>query len=608
MPLSPEEQAQIMAQLAPTPMDSVAPTNVAAPYTDAGRTPGPGFMQPGSISDQVARGIAPLSPTVMRGLQYPGVNKVMLGSVLGPAGPVVANAATPSADGALSGLNSNAKRILSFDPKTGGESLKEMNTPLANVQAAPTLNMPQVGRGAGGFGGGGSSGISDALAAYRASQQKQVGLMDKEADLQSEKGVATADRIEAVATKEEEQAARQEAMVQEQARIQSEADQHTTAFMNQTMKMNDDLANAKVDRRRIFKDMSTGDSVMMGMAGALAGMMQGLQGRATNSFMDYVERRMDADVNDQMKEFDNKRATVSARQNMFGQLLQQSGNRNVASMQLMNMQLEAMKQQTAAFASKSGIPEVLKSSDQARNMIEQKQAELQKGIAGEYYKTKVAEAQAAAAARAAAEEKAHQRQIELIKLGQEQDKINIEREKVSGTSTKAVDEKVEKLGNALGAADMAKGRESLDRLATQLEKTKKGDHLEGLGMGSKVVKALPGGQHLVSDQANINEQDWNAILGVYSNIRTGSGGSDAEAKKILKEAEGANTPAERANFIRKMQADFQRREDAFRAAAGPEASAKYDANKAANKATMPGSVQVTQPSGPVNQWTGRPVK
>lgn len=515
------------------------------------------------------------------------------------AGPALADAATPNAAGDMKGLSTNSQRILSSDDKPG--PLKEMNTPLANVQAAPTLTMPQVGRGAGGFGGGGSNGIADARARFEASQQGQLDLMGKEAQLQSERGVAQADRMDAVADKEEEQAAKQIAMAKQQEAIQNDAHQYASDFMKETMRQNEELSSAKVDRRRVFKNMSAGDGVMFGLASALSGMMQGLQG-GPNQFLSYVERRMDADVGDQMKEIDNKRTAISARQNMFGQLLQQSGSRDVAAMQLMNLQLEAMKQQTKAFADKSGIPEALKASDQARNMIEQKQKQLETGIYQARYQQKVAEAQAAAQQRAAAEEKAHQLMVETIKLQQEQQKIDIERDKATGTTSKAVDERVEKLGNALGSADMAKGRESLDRLAAQLEKTKKGEHIEGLGFGSKVVKALPGGQHLVSDQANVNEQDWNAILGVYSNIRTGSGGSDAEAKKILKEAEGANTPAERANFIRKMQADFQRREDAFRAAAGPEASAKYDANKAANKATMPGSVQVKQPDQPVNPW------
>lgn len=593
--LTQEEQAQLLAAgKANTPYVDPPPVPAAPPAAPQG------MFTPGSAADLIASFAAPGAPVVMRGLRYPAVARTMLGP-LGPiAGPALAEAGTESADGSMRGLNESAKRILSHDEKQDNR-LKEMNTPLASVQAAPTLTMPQVGRGAGGFGGAGGSGIGDAARAYRDAQQNELALMGDVSRMTREEGVAKADRIDAVADKEEQQAQEQINMANQQAAIQADADNYAYDFMKGTMKMNQDLASAKVDRRRVFKNMNAGDSVMFGLSAALSGMMQGLQG-GPNRFLEYVERQVDADVRDQMEEINNKKAAIGNRQNMFGQLLQQSGNRNVASMQLMGLQLEAMKQQTKAFAERQGIPEALKAADISSKMIDGKIAALNTGIKQEIYMQKVKEAQAAAAARAAAEKMAHDRRMEILKLGQEQDKIDIERMKATGTNAKAIDEKVEKLGTALGAADMARGRESLDRLAAQLEKTKKGEHIEGLGLGSKIVKSLPGGEHLVSDQANINEQDWNAILGVYSNIRTGSGGSDAEAKKILKEAEGANTPAERANFIRKMQADFQRREDAIRAAAGPEASARYDQNKAAIRATLPATVQIKQPDQPVNPW------
>lgn len=509
-----------------------------------------------------------------------------------------------------------------FNPDAGGFApklsraaepapLKPLYVPDVNVEAAPQLTMPQVGRGAGGFGGSaGVSGIGDAAAAYRDAQGRQVGLIGKEADQQSRIGVAQADRTDAVSDLEAADAARKAEDARREAGVEAEAQKGLSDFMSTNARMADDIANAKVDRRRIFKDMSTGDRVVFGLAAVLGGMMQGLQGQKTNQFLDYVERTVDKDVEDQMKAVDNKKSTLAARQNMFGQLLQQTGDRRIAAMQLRNLQYEAMKQATTAQADKLGIPVLLEQSDMARNQIEQKQAALQTQLAAEVYKQKQAAAAAAAASQRAAEEKSWQRQMELAKLGLEQDKLKIEAAKASGETKKDLNQRVADLGKALGDPKLQEGRAVTDALAAQLENTPKGDQLNGLGWGSRAVAALPGGEHLLSDQANINRQNWEDFLGVIRHMKTGAGGSAKEMETIRHEAEGASTAAEKANVIKKAQAYFARQEASFRAGVGPEASAQYDQNMVDIGKQMPASVD-TVGSGkppfpsynPDNPWT-----
>lgn len=508
-----------------------------------------------------------------------------------------------------------------FNPDAGGFApklaraaepvpLKPMYVPDVNVEAAPQLTMPQVGRGVGGFGGSaGSNGLGDAAAAYRDAQGRQVGLIGKEADQQSRIGVAQADRTDAVSDLEAADAARKAEDAKREADVESEAQKGLSDFMSTNARMADDIANAKVDRRRIFKDMSTGDRVVFGLAAVLGGMMQGLQGQKTNQFLDYVERTVDKDVEDQMKAVDNKKSTLAARQNMFGQLLAQTGDRRIAAMQLRNLQYEAMKQATTAQADKLGIPVLLEQSDMARNQIEQKQAALQTQLAAEVYKQKQAAAAAVAAAQRAAEEKAWQRQMELAKLGLEQDKLKIEAAKASGETSKDINQRVSDLGKALSDPKLQEGRAVTEALAAQLAKTKQGDQMAGLDWWSRAKGALPGGQVLLSDQENVNRQNWEDFLGVIRHMKTGAGGSAKEMETIRQEAVGASTAAEKANVIRKAQAYFAQQEQAARAGAGPAASAQYDANMAAVQGQMPGTVRVTGPEkpgsvlSPDNPWT-----
>ncbi len=517
-------------------------------------------------------------------------------AVINPTGLMTSTLAGESiGDRVRRGLLPETRDIKSFE-RDQAQELKPMDTPLVDVRPGKTLaEMVTPSKMSPGIGFGGGVGSGPSLSGQIDEARKgQLSALDREASAQGREGVGVADRTEQTAAMEGDDAQKAAVMWQDAAGREAEVNAGVDNFFRTNERMTQEVASAKTDNRRLFNNMGTGDKIVMGIGAALGGMLAGLKG-GPNQYMQVIDHMVDRDVEDQRNAIENKRAGLQARQNMYGQLLQQTGDRRLADMQLRNLQLESIKAQTKAKADGMKVPEILEQSNKLIAGIELKQSALQTAMLEHKQQQQAAAAAATANARAHAEQVSWDRQMKLTELGLKQDELNIKKAEaglVPGAANKETRAAVAKLGDQLGHEDMTRGRESLDRLMGQIGKTKAGEHIPGFTLGDRAVGGVPlVGAKLRSDQANTNEQDYNALLGVYSNIRTGSGGSDKEANKILKEAEGANTPAERANFIRKMAADLARRENSYRAAAGPEASAQYDANLATIKGTMPNTVQ-----------------
>jgi hypothetical protein len=66
----------------------------------------------------------------------------------------------------------------------------------------------------------------------------------------------------------------------------------------------DRYANFKVDRRRLFKDMSTGDTILAAVSVGLGQIAAAMQGKTENPALDLIMRKMDQDVQLQMAERD----------------------------------------------------------------------------------------------------------------------------------------------------------------------------------------------------------------------------------------------------------------------------------------------------------------
>jgi hypothetical protein len=68
--------------------------------------------------------------------------------------------------------------------------------------------------------------------------------------------------------------------------------------------MVDRYANFKTDRRRLFKEMSTGDQVLAGLSVALGQIAAAMQGQVENPALSFIMGRLDQDVQMQMAEHD----------------------------------------------------------------------------------------------------------------------------------------------------------------------------------------------------------------------------------------------------------------------------------------------------------------
>ncbi len=304
--------------------------------------------------------------------------------------------------------------------------LQPMNTPLVDVQAAPTLaQTASQYRMAPGMGVGGGVGSGPSQSPIGAAQQERLAAGTKERDAQARIGVAQADRNEETARLEEEDAVHAARVYQNQQEINDAVNKGNDEFFQTNAKMANDIATAKVDSNRLYKNMGTAGAIVMGIGATLSGMMAGLRGGGPNEFMQSVDRLVDRDVADQQAAIEGKRAGLQARQSMYGQLLQQTGDRHLAAMQLKNLQLESIKQQTAAKAKALGTPEVLANSDKLIAGIEQNQALLKQQMAEQNAARIATQAQAAQAARAAGEQKAWDRQMQVAKLGQDQQALDI---------------------------------------------------------------------------------------------------------------------------------------------------------------------------------------
>lgn len=444
-----------------------------------------------------------------------------------------------------------------------------------------TARLSKAAQGAAGAGGPAGPSLYQQ---YQDAQKKRMGLADQGVDAQRDVGIAERVKMDRDAELGDLEAAQKERFGQiQQEEAEREFAKHD-AFIQDSTRMADELAQQKVDPKRLFRDQSTWDKVQLGAGAAIGGWLAGWRGDGDNKFLDQVNRDIDRDLKAQELELDNKRAALSQRNSILSQMVQTSGNLAAGRTAARAMMLQGVKQHIEGEMLRAGIPVADAKNSVLVNKLEQDVSAMREQAAKENYARAQAAAAAAAAQRAAAEQKTWDRMIQLKTLQNQELQIRGER-------AKDVDSRVEKLGQTLGDEKFQKGKAVTDALAAQVARTPEGEQLPGLGWGGGLVGALPGGQHLLSDQQNVNRQNWDDFLGVLRVQRTGSGAGQKELELIQKEAEGAGTAAERANVINKAQAFFANQEKFARAGAGPEASRKFDENIQTLSGELPASVK-----------------
>lgn len=290
------------------------------------------------------------------------------------------------------------------------------------ITAGPTLQeqaRKAVAAGAG-VGGGIDGGL---LAAWRRAQQGQLDKLGEGADLQRELGQDKAGAQLQMSELRAAQALQMQRDAEDQQRIEADANARHEEFLAQSQKMADAIAAEKVDPARFLHNADAKTQILIGLGSAIGGVDAAANG-GPNKYLERLDAIVDRDFKGQLANLDNQRGALAARNTVFGQILAQTQDRRLADLQGRDLMYTAMKTKLLADADRLGIPEILTQAQIAANEIENKQAALREQIAAQSYKSAVAAAQAAQSAARAAEERQWQHTIEMMKLNQEQQKID----------------------------------------------------------------------------------------------------------------------------------------------------------------------------------------
>lgn len=495
--------------------------------------------------------------------------------------------------GGISGLSTATQTALA--KPEAPEQLQALQSPTPDVQAAPSLKDQLLGKLQGNTSGGLGGGLGGLRSAYLASRRRQIGDFERDKDLAGEQGgnrIVHIDEMAALQHQDAQQKLR-DAQIQQQADEKAHVDHQR--LLTRNMELADDIGKQKIDPQRLIKNQSTAGNVLHILGGALGGALAARTG-GPNQFLERFDKQVAQDIQAQMDEVDNKKASLGARQNIFAQMLHETGDRRLAAMQTRNLMYEAAKQHLSAKDAELGVPEVRTGAQQNIQALQHQQDALQTQFDAEAYQTAQAQANAAAAAQRAAEKAAWDRQMELAKLGLERDKLSIEQMKAMGMSNEDIQKQAQHLGEKLADPALAQGRAAVENAKARLDKAGPGEGLPGVGLGADLREKLAGrptGAMAfvptawvankvagLSDEERVSRGDWEKIKLAYRKQITGSGGSEAEMRQIEQSFEGAKTPAEQRKAIEEADAFFKQIEINHRGAVDPRANALVESRKA----------------------------
>jgi hypothetical protein len=540
-----------------------------------------------------------------------GVVKEGAKEIFTQPGPIQSAASDALPDGSMRRLSVTAQSALDKDMAYAPSLTRatEMNTPLADVSPAPTLNPAygQIGRSLAG-GGGGGAGPGDGLKArFDAAQQRELNAMRTGRELEGDLGEARIGQTIAMAGENQAFAQTQAEHAKKLELEANEAHAAMSSFMNDTKQMVDDVSTAKPDPGRYMRNKDNATKIMFGIGAIASGMLRGLQG-GPNEFMKSLDHYINQDIEAQQQEIENKKSAISARQGMFSQLLAKTGDARLAADQYRRLMYESVKTDLAAKSDLYGVPAARATVDLVQNGLDQKIAGAETGIAKGAWQWSQQQAAAAAAARAAAEKHAWDRQMDVWKMGLEKDKLTIEAGKAGKEGGKEDAAAITETTKRLADDDIIKNKALIESLARKID-PKTGEVL-GLGKLDQLRRAVapPAGTDLtttnpqayvlnkaigVSDEANISNQEFHQLKLLYQTKVTGSGGSDEQMKQIASAFSGAGTMAEKRHAIELAKADLERREGLAYANLNPDQKATLQTRLAReNQSALPKSVEI----------------
>lgn len=503
----------------------------------------------------------------------------------------------------------------------------------SNFQLSPTLSQlgsPAQAPGLAGMGGGGSptGGLADLKARWQQAQQRQIQDFNTQKDTQEGLGDERAKAVEGNAHFAEMYAAGQQKMAEDQAQVDQDAAAKHQQFLQRNQELADQIGAMKVDPDRVFRKSSNGEKFLYALGNALGNFVEGFSGGAVkNSYAAQLDKIIDRDIAAQQDEISTKKAQLGARQSLFGQMLQETGDQRLAAMQTRNLMLESGKQWLQAQSDRLQIPSMQMENQLKIDAITQMQSGLDEAIKKSSYATALQQAQAAAAARAAAEREAWNRRMQLAELGLKRDELTIKAAAAGKEEGDKTDAQVAELSKRLADKDLADGRAAIDNAKRRLAMTDANGNVITDASGNPVLdpnKGLPGVGKLgdlraelgpggklyglpsaaiadrvvgLSPEERVSRGDWDKIKLAYQKQITGSGASLEERKMISQAFEGARTPQEQANAVAQADAMFRQIESRDRAGYSPKVNSIVDARLKAQGAVMPGSVKVTGGAG-----------
>ena len=464
------------------------------------------------------------------------------------------------------------------------------------VRPAPTLasqGSPARPMG-GGMGGSGGSGLERNL---RDAQGREMQGFDDMSGLQEQLGQDRAGAVLLESDMREADARNRIRAAEEQARIEADTHQIHTAYLARQEQLADEIGKQGVDPGRYLRNADLGTQVTFGLGSAL-GEMFSSDGK--NHFLDRVDKMIEQDVMSQVAGNDAKRESYKARSSLFDKMLAESGDRRLAGMQTQKMLYDAIDRKLTADAARLGVPEIMTGAKIKSQEYQQKKQILDVQIQQASLQRAQAQAAAQAAAQRAAEERLRQHTIEMIKLEQEQQKIEISR----GGKDGDINKQTQQLGEKLSDKDLAEGRGAVEAAKRRLAGLKPDEGLPGVGpmadaraglhpsgIGGMIAGGAPGlladKVFGLSDTERVSRGDWDKIKLAYQKQITGSGASEGERKMLTAAFEGARSPAEQRNAIAQADDYFTRRESAIKAGFDPKAVATFEARQGAINPQMP---------------------
>lgn len=499
------------------------------------------------------------------------------GSVGNPMAPMIHAAGEQAAlaqGGGLGGLSHATQAAIANRPADPPTELQPMATTMPDVQAAPTLK-DQLMAKLQGRGGGGGPGLGGLYSEWRTARGSQLGDFETDKKLASQMGDDRSTRVEAVAMLQQQQAAKMQRDAEVASQEEAKAAQRHEAFLQRNADLADDIGRQQIDPKRLVNNQSTGEKIGTILGAALGGLTSGVNG-GPNQFLQQFDREIDRDIAAQQAAIDNKKTALGARQSVFGQMMQETGDRRLAAMQTRNLMYESAKQDIMAQADQLGIPEIRTNAEQAVSEIQHRQDALNAQLKGEDLQRQQAAAAAAASSQRAAEENAWKRQMEVAKLGLERDKVEIDKVKALGGGAEDIQKQAQQLGEKLAEPKLANGRAAIENSKTRLSKVGAGEGLPGVGAWGDFRERLLGTRLGLSEDERLARGDWEKMKLSYQSQITGSGASDGERAMLSKAFEGAKTPAEQRQAIAEADALFQQIERRHKASVDPRAKALYE--------------------------------